>query len=119
MSQRSTMTMRATVQRDTQAGDNDWGTPDVPLLVVGAEVPCRVWSGKRTDVDDDGKMAVIEDLRGHFPKDADLEEEDRLTIRDRRGRLLFDGPVYVETIAHGTGSGSRASHRKVQLTRHL
>ncbi len=119
MSQRSTMTMRATVERDTQVATNNWGRPDVPILTVGAVVPCRVWSGKRTDVDDAGKSAVVEDLRGHFPKGADLLEEDRLTIRDRRGRLLFGGPIYVEAIAHGTGSGSRAPHRTVGLRRHV
>lgn len=119
MSQRSTMTMRATVERDTQAGKNDWNLPDVPMLAEVGVIPCRVWAARRTDVDDSGKDAVVADLRGHFPRGSDLVEEDRLTVHDRLGLLLFGGPIYVETIEAGTGSGSRSPHRVVALRSHV
>ena len=96
-----------------------WGRQDLPMLSEIGVIPCRVWSGRRTDVDDSNKSATVEDLRGHFQKDADLVEEDRITVHDRLGVLLFGGPIYVDTIAEGTGAGSRAPHRVVGLRRHV
>ncbi len=118
MSARSTMTMRATVSRDFSTDTDSGGHPIAPTFVEVGVIPCRAWSKMRRDVDDSGKSAVVEDMRARVPADADVEEEDQLTIHDRLGNLLFGGPVAVETKARGAGPSSVTSHYELMLTRH-
>jgi hypothetical protein len=114
------MTMRATVSRDPTAESSDWGGPEKAAFVevVGGLVPCRTWSTTKRMVDDSGKSAVVEDLRAAVPVGADIQEQDRLVIRDRLGVMQFDGPVLVEARVRKGSSGSRASHFELMLTRH-
>ncbi len=118
MSARSTMTMRATVSRDDATAKDSHGQPVPPNFVDVGIVPCRAWSKQRRDVDDSGKSGVIEDLRAVVPGSADIEEEDQLVIRDRRGVTLFGGPVLVEARMQQSGSGSAANHYELMLKRH-
>ena len=118
MSARSTMTMRATVTRDVTSTSTSWGGEAKPDFVEIGIVPCRAWSKMRRDVDDDGKSAVVEDMRARVPADADVEEKDQLTIHDRLGNLLFGGPVAVETKARRAGPSSVTSHYELMLIRH-
>lgn len=118
MSVRATMTMRATVERDSSPGATDWGTPAKLTLVEIGVVPCRAWSTSRRVATDSGKVAVVEDMRATVPAGANVLEDDRLVIRDRSGLLQFDGPVIVEARARKGGSGSRASHYELMLRRH-
>lgn len=114
------MTMRATVSRNTVSDPDDWNQPDVPSFdETGEVVACRAWSKMRRSISDNGKVAVIEDMRAMVPLDADVEEEDRLVIKDRRGNTLFGGPVAVETKTPAGGSGSSPDHYELALTRHL
>ena len=119
MSARSTMTMRATVERDSTPGETDWGTPEAIVLVEVGVVPCRAYSKQKRDQDDSGKSVVVEDMRATVPAGADVKKEDRLTIRDRSGLLQFGGPVLVEAAQRKGGSGSRASHVELMLRRHV
>jgi len=114
------MTMRATVSRDPTAGTSDWGGPEKAVFVEvgGGLVPCRAWSKAKRIIDDSGKSGVLEDLRAIVPVGADIEEQDRLVIRDRLGEMQFDGPVLVETKVPKGSSGSRASHFELMLRRH-
>lgn len=58
--------------------------------------------------------AVVEQIRGLFPKDADIKEEDRIdSVKDRRGVILWDGPLYVSTIQR------RRRHKEALLMRNL
>lgn len=116
------MTMRATVSRDPTVGSNKWGGPAKAVFVEIAggsnAVPCRAWSKVRRDADDSGKSAIIEDLRANIPVGADIQEQDRLVIRDRLGVMQLDGPMLVEAKIRKGGSGSRASHFLLMLKRH-
>ena len=118
MSARSNMTMRATVSRDTISTSTSWGGEEKPDFVPVGVVPCRAWSKMRRDVTDDGKSAVVEDMRAAVPVDANVEEKDQLVIRDRLGVILFGGPVAVEARARRGGPGSATSHYELMLTRH-
>ena len=121
MSARSTMTMRATIERaTTTAGKNPWGQPKRAVLatVVGT-VPCRAWSKDKRDVDDAGKDAVIEGVAVMVPSTTTIKKHDRLTIRDRAGAVQFDGPVYVLTKRRIGGSGSGPSHRQLFCRRNF
>lgn len=123
MSARSSMTMRATVSRKADGATNDWGTPGAPTFTEqtgsGHPVPCRAWSKQRRDVTDEGKQIVIEDMRATTPVNADIQEGDQLVIKDRKGTVLFAGPVAVESIARSGGPGTAASHLLLMLTRHV
>lgn len=119
MSARSTMTMRATVSRDSTPGKTDWGRPEVIKLVEIGVVPCRAWSKVKREADDSGKSIVIEDMRAAVPVNADIQKNDRLVIRDRRGLMQFSGPVLVEAKVRRGGAGSRPSHFELMLKRHV
>lgn len=118
MSARATMTMRATVSRDLNTETTSWGREGAPAFVEIGVVACRAYSKTRVDKDDDGKSAVVEDMRALVPGTVDVEEEDQLVIVDRLGQLQFGGPVLVETRVRRGGSGSRSSHYELGLRRH-
>lgn len=123
MSARSNMTMRATVTRDVLVTSDTWGGEDAPAFVEVGVVPCRAWS-KRTRgsdgrVDNQGEPGIIEDMRAMVPAGADVEENDRLVIHDRMGRVVFGGPVAVEIKARVGGPHSVTSYDELMLTRHV
>lgn len=109
------MTHRAVVSRDTSGGVDDWNRPVPPAFTVQANaIPCRAWSKSRKEVRDDGKEVLIEDLRALFPKDADIQTGDRVTVNDRLGNLIFDS-LAVQTVSR---KGANVRHRQVVFERH-
>lgn len=108
------MTHRAAITRDTSSGTDDWGRPIPPTFTALATVACRAWSKTRKEVRDDGKEVVIEDLRALFPKSADIQTGDRVTINDRLGALIFDS-LAVQTVSR---HGANVRHREVMFERH-
>lgn len=91
------MTMRAEVERNTATGTDAYGHPLAPAFTPLATVACYVWSRQSRELVDGDKTAVIEDLRGLFPSDADIAEGDELArVTDRRGRVLFPGRLRVD-----------------------
>ncbi len=113
------MTMRAVVERSEPQELDEWGQDGIPNLAQEAgTVPCRAWSKQRTEVLDSGKTAVVEDMRAIVPSTANIKRHDRLTIQDRRGVLLFGGPVAVLTAARKGKSGSSPGHLELILERH-
>ena len=119
MSARSNMTMRATVTRNYNTGTDTGGHPVAPTFIEVGVIPCRAWSKMKRAVDNVGKSVVIEDMRASVTADADVQEKDRLVIKDRLGLTVFGGPVAVETRQRAGGSGSAASHYELMLTRHF
>lgn len=113
---RSSLRHRASVSRNTTAGTDAWNRPGgVPNFVLQGTVPCWAWKHAKRHVRDDGKQAVVEDMRAMFPPDADVEVGDQLAITTRRGVVLFGGPVSVETL---TIRGDNIRHKAATLTRH-
>lgn len=109
------MTHRATIGRDTSSGTDDWNRPIPPTFTTQAKaIACRVWSKTRRHVDDDGKEVLIEDVRGLFPKTADIQTGDRVTVNDRRGTLIFDS-LAVLTV---NSRGANLRHTEVMFERH-
>jgi len=96
---RSLMTQRATVERDQTTTSDPWGQSDASSYAAHATIPCRVWSSSRKVAVDVDRTATIEEIRAIFPADADVIEADRIAaITDRRDRVVFSGPLSIETI---------------------
>ncbi len=108
------MTHRAVIQRDTGATTDAWNRPSPPTFGAHLTIACRAWSKSRKEVRDDGKEVVVEDLRALFPKDADIQTGDRVTVNDRRGTLIFDS-LAVLTVSR---KGANVRHREVVFERH-
>lgn len=109
------MTHRAVVSRDTSAGVDDWNRPVPPAFTLQPnDIPCRAWSKSRKEVRDDDKEVLIEDIRALFPKNADIQTGDRVTVNDRLGTLIFDS-LAVLTV---TRRGANVRHREVVFERH-
>lgn len=109
MSARSSMVMRATVQRDVaqQELDDDYGhIPDWQTL--HAALPCRYWirSGVGLfvrEVSTANMEAVIRDMRAICPV-VDVTEGDRIgQITDRQGQVLVDGPLNIRGVERRSG----------------
>lgn len=122
MSARGAMKMRATVERSAAQPANPWGQPGVPVYTERGEIPCYVWSTSRREVRTDGTEAVIEDLRAIVPanlaKTVSPLERDRLTIRDRRGNPIFDGPIAVKAVAAKAAASGNGKILELILERH-
>ena len=108
------MTHRAVITRNTAPGNDDWNRPLPPVFTDLKTVPCRAWSKTRKEVRDDGKEVVIEDIRALFPKSADIQTGDRVTVNDRLGNLIFDS-LAVQTVSR---HGANLRHREVMFERH-
>ncbi len=115
------MTMRATIERSPDQGTNDRGRPSPPIYAeLSGQVPCRVWvKDRKKDVNNVGKIAVVEDMRGIFPPSADVRRHDRLTITNRLGAVQFGGPIAVLTDSRRGAAGSSPGHVEFMLERHL
>lgn len=108
------MTHRAVITRNTAPGTDAWNRPDPPTFTALETIACRAWSKSRKEVRDDGKEVVIEDIRALFPKDADIQTGDRVTVNDRLGQLIFDS-LAVLTVSR---KGANVRHREVVFERH-
>ncbi len=108
------MTHRAVITRDTVATTDAWNRPSPPTFTAHKTIACRAWSKSRKEVRDDGKEVLVEDLRALFPKDADIQTGDRVTVNDRLGNLIFDS-LAVLTVSR---KGANLRHRSVLFTRH-
>lgn len=100
------MTHRCTVQRDGQAGTDDWGQPDVPSWANHlTDQACRYSEGATgREVEEPGKTAVVYEPRLIFPHGTDVTEKDRITaITDRLSVALINETVHIrQVIDHPT-----------------
>ena len=114
----SAMTMRAEVHRSA-AGTDPYGhqkptTGNMPLVADG--VPCFVWL-KTTKEVVEGKELAIESITAYFRPEADLQRDDRIEqVKDRRDRVVFAGPLIVDTIVEKF-AGARLAFKEVTLRR--
>ena len=108
------MTHRAVITRNTVATTDAWNRPDPPTFTALKTIACRAWSKTRKHISDDGKETLVEDLRALFPKDADIQTGDRVTVNDRRGTLIFDS-LAVLTVSR---KGANVRHREIIFERH-
>ncbi len=111
---RGSMTHRAVITRNTVATTDAWNRPDPPTFTALKTIACRAWSKSRTEVRDDDKIVLIEDIRALFPRNADIQTGDRVTVNDRRGTLIFDS-LAVLTVSR---KGANVRHRQVIFERH-
>lgn len=98
MSARSSMTMRAVVERDQASGRSPYNTPAKPdWQVLHTALPCRLWVHLTNEVPEDHRAARVEDVRCIVPLKSDIRRGDRIVrVEDRRGQVLFVGPFDVE-----------------------
>lgn len=98
---RSTMTMRAYVERNATSATDAYGHPGVPVFESLSTTPCRVWSKDRKETNDENKFALIEDIRCAMPIGTDVTELDQIaSIRDRLDAIIWAGPLRIDTIQH-------------------
>lgn len=98
------MTNRAELRRNPSATDA-WNRPDlVPFdqMTSLGTVACHVHFKSKTDPGailfvNDSKTARVDTMVGVFPRGLDIRTEDRLgDVKDRRGNVLFKGPLVVQ-----------------------
>lgn len=101
------MTMRAEVLRNIAAADAHGNRGKPEWGHISDATPCFVWSRIRQRVVDGHQNAEVEEMQALFRYGADIKEGDRITeIKDRRGRVLFAGPLEVITgTEKSTGDG--------------
>ena len=101
MGARSRMTMRATIQRNVAAKD-DYGNIGPPSWsLIGEEVPCYVWAGKRSarqEIVEDKKIVYLDMPGAMLPLSTDIQNGDRLfKVTNRLKKQLF-AIMYVDKI---------------------
>ncbi len=109
MNTRVVMTQRTTVQRVTQTSDGGGGYTDV-WNSTATNVPCKAYalrvriSGTTGAIGGEeviaGERAGIREITAVLiPKAVDINEGDRLlTITDRLGAVLYNGPMFVSSV---------------------
>lgn len=113
------MVMRAQVRRNyaelDSYGQKKPGT-SATLQIVADALPLYVWINQETEFID-SKQVVVETMRAYVRKDADILRDDLITdVRDRRGEVLFAGPIVVDAIAEKRVGGV-PSHKVLMLRR--
>jgi len=94
------MKMRAQFERDGATGVDGYNNPVTPVFANHLQpIPCYVWTSSRPEIIDGVKTAMVEDIRAIIPKGIDVTEKDRVaSIRDRRGSVLYSGPILIESV---------------------
>lgn len=91
------LTMRALVERNVAVGKDGWGQSTAPDFQPHGILACFVWSSASREIVDGDKTAMIEDMRGLFPRGADLAEDDEISaVTDARGAIIIPGRLRVE-----------------------
>lgn len=92
------LTMRAALERNSAAGEDDWGNPVPPVMApIGDPLPCFVWSTSSRELVDGNKTAMIEDMRAMFALGADVREGDVIAaVTDRAGGTIIPGRLKIE-----------------------
>lgn len=110
MSARNVMTHRTTIRRDTThggAGEDPYGGDGVPTwtTTTTGDVSCRFWHESTRTVMDGNEATEVEVRKVMLPVGTDVTEDDQLgDVRDRRGRLIAQGPMRID------GLGRRLDH---------
>ena len=118
MTAASRMTMRATLKRSAGARDA-FGGKAVPQdwQATSEAEPCFVWVPQQVQVADGQQMMALEEIRGIFRSDADIQAGDVLEgLRDRREREVLAGRLAVTAVSQRT-AGAAKSHLAVSLRR--
>lgn len=92
------LTMRALIERNQATGTDAWNNPVAPdFQPVGDPLPCFVWSDQARELVDDGKSALLEDMRALFALGADVRPDDEISsVTNRRGVEIIRGRLKVE-----------------------
>ncbi len=100
MAARSKYIMRCNLQADGATASDDWNNPVEPAWATSvADVPCWAYLKTRKVIGDDGKTALIQDLRLMVPLDTAVTEDNRIdNIVDRLGTVLFEGPYSISSV---------------------
>lgn len=96
------MRMRVQHQRPISEGVDAYGQPlPEKLATVTMSVPCFAWfQQERGERQNNESYASIGQIRMIMPYGTDVRESDVFpTITDRRGLLVFDGPMRVVSVA--------------------
>ena len=93
MSIRGRMTMRAAISRNVGTGASDpYGQPVRSSAEVSSILPCYIQPASERTLTNEGKFLSVTMLRGWFPPESGVENEDVVTeVRDRAGRVLHEG----------------------------
>lgn len=103
------MTHRATVERDSNLGaeSTSWGSDPTPSWTTNlSDQPCYFWfeeTRSNTAVSDETLVALTR-RKVIFPAGTDVKETDRvLTIEDRLGNEIADGPMRIDSVGRRRG----------------
>jgi len=104
--------MEATLQRNTETGSDAFNQPLPPVWSTVATIRCSAWSRSRLVALDNGKTALVEEIRAMFGKNSGVLETDRIgQVTDRWGLAIFAGPLEIRTLQE------RATHIECLLRR--
>jgi hypothetical protein len=107
MTARSIMTNRCDIERDLSAGEseNPWGGDAQPQwTALHTDLPCRFWNDSVRTIMDSGKLVEITTRRMMVPAGTDVDEDCRvLSVRDRLGAELADGPMRIDGVMSRKG----------------
>lgn len=98
------MTHRCTIQRDAKHATNldEWGNDEPPVwgdAVTQTGISCRYWYDDAATIMDGEKRIMSAARYVLLPIDTDVTEDDRVsTITDRRGRVLVEGPLRIDSL---------------------
>ena len=72
------MRMRCTITRPTAFRASDFGGPKSgnPPMVVGREIPCRIWQQSENLIENGILIAQVSQWKSRFPLDVDLDIKD-------------------------------------------
>lgn len=93
---------RTTLERVTRTADTGGGYTDAWSNTV-VDSPCRAWFSDTVEQVVGNRPTVLDRRAVLVPLGIDVREGDRLqSVRNRKGTVLFDGPLVVDSVAERT-----------------
>ena len=98
------MTMRATVQRNTPAGEDGFGGPGAATWGSHlASLPCWAYTKGEREIIDGDKTVVLADHKMMVPLGTDVTEDDRVTaIKDRLAVNIIANTMRIHSVIRRT-----------------
>lgn len=98
MKPRSVMNHRTVIERKTPTSDTGGGYTE-EWASVQENVPCHAWTVGAQEIVQSARPDVVKTRLVLMPNTIDVQTGDRLApITDRKGKVLFDGPLLVDGI---------------------
>ena len=106
------LTDRATIERETQTGENELGEPITETVMIAEDMPCAYSPESTSFVREDSGERVQRPATIRFRAGVDVQEGDTITVKSIASAVEARGVETIQDHRRGT-----TAHQRVEVER--